>query len=224
MTMSWKCPDCGMTSRKDPRHSLSGHMYQQHGKSWDNARNAYTTQQDDDAKGRECGNADMRPAWDRFGIYGCTLGNNCTWKAFQLGRDGIELGVKPGQWDSWLRAHDQRCSGDIVQIVQPKGIDMSLPSGADLIAAERNRQIDEEGWTAEHDSIHKAGELAMAAISYVAVSYLQTSQYADELWPFEPEWFTPDHHRTVPNLVKAGALIAAEIDRLQQIERGKSRG
>jgi hypothetical protein len=36
----------------------------------------------------------------------------------------------------------------------------------ELIAAERKRQIEEEGWTAEHDEQWKKGELAKAAMCY----------------------------------------------------------
>lgn len=38
-----------------------------------------------------------------------------------------------------------------------------IKSGIDLIAAERQRQIEEEGWTPDHDDQHTNGELALAA-------------------------------------------------------------
>ncbi|MDD5095446.1 MAG: hypothetical protein PHV74_13865 [Dehalococcoidia bacterium] len=39
-------------------------------------------------------------------------------------------------------------------------------TGVELIAQERQRQVQEEGWTAEHDKQHQNGELAMAAACY----------------------------------------------------------
>lgn len=35
-----------------------------------------------------------------------------------------------------------------------------------MIAAERRRQVDAEGWTPEHDDEHEICELAMAAVAY----------------------------------------------------------
>lgn len=39
-------------------------------------------------------------------------------------------------------------------------------SGVDFIATERQRQLDDEGWTPEHDDIHTLGELAVAGACY----------------------------------------------------------
>lgn len=89
-------------------------------------------------------------------------------------------------------------------------------SGVEQIAVERQRQIDAEGWTAEHDDQHTRSELAIAAGVY-AMPYNGSWKIAT--WPW--------HHRTlkirpltaegrIRELVKAGALIAAEIDRLER--------
>lgn len=88
--------------------------------------------------------------------------------------------------------------------LQPTG------SGIELITTERQRQIDEEGWTPAHDLRHREGSLANAAICYVM--YPNTRIF-DETWPFDNEWWKPKGR--LSNLVRAGALIAAEIDRLQ---------
>lgn len=94
-------------------------------------------------------------------------------------------------------------------------------SGAELIAAERQRQVDVEGWTPEHDAEHGRGELIEAAISYAVAGRraqsrpLITGDRSPYLpWPFDGGWKPSDD--PIRNLVKAGALIAAEIDRLQQ--------
>lgn len=83
-------------------------------------------------------------------------------------------------------------------------------SGADLITAERQRQIDVEGWTSEHDDLHQYGELAKKAAA-LAVSYTDAvvMEDGDQILP----WKEHPHPRS---LVIAGALIAAEIDRLQR--------
>lgn len=90
--------------------------------------------------------------------------------------------------------------------------------GAELIAEERARQIEAKGYTAEHDKQHTQGELAAAAICYAAQAILM-GQGDDNgkvpgLWPFEQRaWKAEDSQ--LENLIKAGAFLAAEIDRLQ---------
>jgi hypothetical protein len=94
-------------------------------------------------------------------------------------------------------------------------------AGVELIAAERERQIVEEGRTPEHDDAHVAGELAQAGGAYAI--------QAPGWWPWEQR---PVMTRTATSLddaptwrmnrrrelAKAGALIAAEIDRLTRLE------
>ncbi len=90
-------------------------------------------------------------------------------------------------------------------------------NGVELIAAERRRQIEQEDWTPEHDDEHSMGELRQAARAYAGDPGHASNPPAG--WPWDEEWWKPSED-AVRNLVKAGALIAAEIDRLQ---RGKSR-
>jgi hypothetical protein len=96
-----------------------------------------------------------------------------------------------------------------------------MKTGAELIADERKRQIETEGWTPEHDDQHAAGEIADAASCYLMDSGTFDDPPADEgdipgWWPWDVGWWKPSKDR-VRNLVKAGALIAAEIDRLQRM-------
>lgn len=84
------------------------------------------------------------------------------------------------------------------------------PSVADVIA-ERQRQISAEGWTPEHDDAHKAGELAMAGAAYAMHYYIKG---LPPTWPWDWSWWKPTNERR--NLVKAAALILAEIDRLDR--------
>ncbi len=90
-------------------------------------------------------------------------------------------------------------------------------TGADLIAAERERQIAQERWTPEHDDAHADGELAAAAVCYAAPESIRNVIGVGGIWPFEDEMWKPSlHSDRVRELVKAGALIAAEIDRLER--------
>lgn len=96
-----------------------------------------------------------------------------------------------------------------------------MSTGIDAIAAERRRQIEVEGWTAEHDDEHDQCELSLAgavyALSGSADSGLRNKDRMSairELWPFQSHWFKATGGRE--DLVKAGALIAAEIDRLDR--------
>lgn len=82
------------------------------------------------------------------------------------------------------------------------------------VLAERQRQISEEGWTPEHDDAHTKRELAAAATCYASVYPLAASY-----WPWDLEWWKPTDHRR--NLVKAGALILAEIERLDRAAKGQ---
>jgi Lar family restriction alleviation protein len=99
---------------------------------------------------------------------------------------------------------------------------------ADEIAAERKRQIEQEGWTAEHDDEHVRGEMALAAACYAAGTAVDQAERAvmdtfgdsgtpfriKKMWPWSPEWWKPKNRRR--DLVRAGALIVAEIERLDR--------
>lgn len=110
------------------------------------------------------------------------------------------------------------------------------------VIAERRRQISEEGWTPEHDDEHADGSLARAAACYASpddMSY--TDNFGRELdrerrphplsereqrlswsyvralrWPWDWKWWKRKDRRF--DLVRAGALIIAEIERLDRLE------
>jgi hypothetical protein len=91
-----------------------------------------------------------------------------------------------------------------------------LSPGALAIIAERRRQIEGEGWTAEHDDKqHETGELAMAGAAYVFGAVNAFGAFPGDkppvFWPWSREWWKPQDYRR--DLVRAGALILAEIDR-----------
>lgn len=91
------------------------------------------------------------------------------------------------------------------------------------VQAERRRQITAEGWTPEHDDKHNGGELADAAACYALWAGGINPGNWREFWPWAPEWLKHSEPRRM--LVKAGALILAEIERLDRAaERGKEVG
>ena len=95
-----------------------------------------------------------------------------------------------------------------------------MKTGIELIADERKRQIEEEGWTKEHDAQHKVDVLVKAAVCY-ALPPLSRADVSPDVgkppffWPFSQESWKPSPDDRIRELVKAGALIAAEIDRIQ---------
>lgn len=94
-----------------------------------------------------------------------------------------------------------------------------LSQAAADVLAERRRQIEAEGWTAEHDSEHGKGQLARAAACYAMAGSCEPSDetagiLVDLAWPWAPQWWKPATARR--DLVKAGALILAEIERLDR--------
>jgi hypothetical protein len=90
-----------------------------------------------------------------------------------------------------------------------------LRGGATLIAQERQRQVSAEGWDAGHDDEHDEGEMAQAAACYCLQS--------DRNWPWNLEWWKPCPQNRIKELTKAGALVAAEIDRLNRAELKEER-
>ena len=90
----------------------------------------------------------------------------------------------------------------------------SMSKASDDVLAERERQKNVEGWTTEHDDAHKGGEMSDAAASYASYGY---SSSPPTLWPWDNKWWKPKSHRR--NCVKAAALLIAEIERLDRLEK-----
>lgn len=90
------------------------------------------------------------------------------------------------------------------------------------VIAERLRQQEQEGWTTEHDDEHTGGELAQAAACYTHASYLGNDLRYQAFWPWDAAWWKPWDRRR--NLVKAGALIIAEIERLDRAALATTEG
>lgn len=141
--------------------------------------------------------------------------------------DGIELDWITDQTNPrWVK---YRAKADAVRsALSPAATPVSEAGGEPAwrdVLAERRRQVEAEGWTAEHDDDHGNGEMARAAASYAlehaAWTYTETPSSrlmdaARSVWPWGKEWWKPCAGRRM--LVKAAALILAEIERLDRKE------
>jgi hypothetical protein len=92
------------------------------------------------------------------------------------------------------------------------------PAARDVLA-ERRRQVEAEGWTAAHDDAHGFGVMARAAACYALHDRVNVNGW--EAWPWAAEWWKPDFGRG--DFVKAGALILAEIERIDRAAIAGSR-
>lgn len=85
-----------------------------------------------------------------------------------------------------------------------------------LAERQRQRQVTGEGWTPEHDDANNDGEMAQAAACYALNAAGWKTEALRGCWPIKwmAAWFKPTDPRR--DLVKAGALILAEIERLDR--------
>lgn len=100
----------------------------------------------------------------------------------------------------------------------------AMSQAARDVLAERRRQIEAEGWTPEHDDMHSDGQMAAAAGYYaLACAYPHERDigggHVPTYWPWAPSWWKPRDVRS--NLVRAGALILAEVERLDRAAQPK---
>lgn len=91
------------------------------------------------------------------------------------------------------------------------------------IHVERRRQIEVEGFNMGHDDAHTDGEMLQAAVIYMwhgtmRAAPMLTSDNRPAGWPWDARWWKPSTRRR--NLIKAGALCVAEMERLAR--RGRS--
>jgi hypothetical protein len=89
----------------------------------------------------------------------------------------------------------------------------SLSQAARDVLAERKRQVSAEGWSPADDDGYIPGVLSAAAGCYASQAY--GGKQLPEFWPWTAAWWKPseDPRR---NLEKAGALILAEMERIDR--------
>ncbi|WP_244139178.1 hypothetical protein [Burkholderia sp. BCC1630] len=90
----------------------------------------------------------------------------------------------------------------------------ALTAAARDVLAERRRQVEQEGWTPAHDDQHGDHQMSCAAGCYAMYTLAYPAGDPPPSWPWSPDWWKPTTHRR--NLVKAGALIQAAIERLDR--------
>lgn len=96
------------------------------------------------------------------------------------------------------------------------------------IAAERQRQIDDEGRTLEADDEYANGELGIAATAYALLAcrpdshaWVVDAQYAHRIWPWDQAWLKPKSKRQ--NFIRAAALIVAELERMDRVADARAK-
>lgn len=102
----------------------------------------------------------------------------------------------------------------------------NVSKAIDDVLAERQRQQEVEGWTAEHDDQHKNGGMALAAACYAmsgsGLNDRVRSETVGTIWPWTGwawAWWKPKEKRR--DLVRAAALLLAEIERIDRAMKPK---
>ncbi|MGS0976168.1 hypothetical protein [Burkholderia glumae] len=120
--------------------------------------------------------------------------------------------------DALIRLSDAIAAVENARPVAPAdaGEAAALTAAARDVLAERSRQM-EEGYSFEHDDSHEDGEIALAAGCYAYNSGgVVWDSPVPSSFPWSPYWWKPTTPRR--DLVKAGALILAEIERIDRAE------
>lgn len=124
--------------------------------------------------------------------------------------DEINRVLGAGPREDWMRPLEEefaflRGRLSILSATNQTAATALIRASVDVLE-ERDRQKSVEGWSPEHDDQHIDHELSRAAASYAIgnIAY----------WPWSLTWWKPADRRR--NLVKAGALIIAEIERIDR--------
>ncbi|WP_288384631.1 hypothetical protein [uncultured Acinetobacter sp.] len=134
------------------------------------------------------------------------------------------------RWKGWISSAESKQA----EIDSLKGQLTEYTKAALDVLGERNRQIEQEHYSIEHDDSYQNNELPRAAASYVnnvvSRGWVFNSAYGPEayqseevpdLWPWSDKYWKPKNPRR--DLVKAAALIIAEIDRMDRSSAGRAK-
>lgn len=125
-----------------------------------------------------------------------------------------------GEEMSYSAAYGSNGERDFMRSVAREALAAVKPAAASQavtdVLAERVRQVEAEGWTPEHDDANSNGEMAVAGGLYaLRCGWPHERELGvPSYWPWDKSWWKPSTTRR--NLVKAGALIIAEIERLDR--------
>ncbi|MCV6567519.1 hypothetical protein [Pseudomonas aeruginosa] len=186
----------------------------------------------DCAEDFESGGVDIGRHWldllTQLGLLNRVQRSPALWEISQQGEDLLEAPVAQAQHsvpEGWMlmpvepllnmmsdKDHDTRITAErqLLSILADVPSN-SVPQAWIDVQAERRRQITAEGWTPEHDDLYCAAELPRAAAAYILNG---ANDEAPAIWPFVTKWWKPRDARS--NYVRAGALILAEIERLDR--------
>jgi hypothetical protein len=125
----------------------------------------------------------------------------------------------------WFKIHVQRTDyemRDKPKMSEEEALKNQLEkyrsSAITSIREERGRQRFTEGFSVERDDLYKEDELVQAAARYLLHGRGLASGIEDA-WPWSETWWKPSYVRR--NLVKAAALIVAEIERIDRLGASK---
>lgn len=124
--------------------------------------------------------------------------------------------------DAWMDEFGELFNATHKPYINPRPLYLLWSDAIRDVLFERNRQISVEGWTTEHDDTHADGQMAQAAAAYAyEASRTDHQRNLDRndpspIWPWDANWWKPTDRRR--DLVKAAALIVAEIERLDRAE------
>lgn len=143
------------------------------------------------------------------------------WSDEILGDLALTAGMSASSYDDKVAAHHAvwETLNEIANMARslspPAPAPWTPPAWADVIA-ERRRQVAVEGWTPEHDDQWDRDELSAAAACYAYFGWVRPSNGdAPTEWPWDRQWWKPKGRRR--DLVKAAALLLAEIERLDRL-------
>lgn len=131
---------------------------------------------------------------------------------------GYPTGMFDYYYNQWLESDNKTPATDaFLAEVRAQGV-KSLSNAVQSVIAERQRHQSAEGWTPEHDDQYSKSQLLWASSCYV-LNAIHPFNRIPFGWPWTPEWWKPTNPRR--DLVKAGALILAEIERIDRAAAGK---
>lgn len=126
---------------------------------------------------------------------------------FSHGDEGMWEALSKNRREFWRSYAREALEAALSAQVQ----DVAVSPAIKAIAAERARQIEKEGWPPEHDDKYTNGELLEAAACYALHNGGDVDD-APGAWPWSRDFWKPTTRQR--DLEKAGALIAAELDRV----------
>ncbi len=128
---------------------------------------------------------------------------------------GYPTGMFDYYYNQWLESDNKTPATDaFLAEVRAQGV-KSLSNAVQSVIAERQRHQSVEGWTPEHDDQYSKSQLLWASSCYVLNAIHPFNRIPFD-WPWTPEWWKPTNPRR--DMVKAGALILAEIERIDRQE------